>query len=151
MNPPLRSAADRDAVRDGVVDGTLDVIATDHAPHHYDEKEQAFEDAPNGIVGLETALGVSMTELVHAGLIDLPTLVERMSCAPARAFSLPGGTLSVGSPADVTVIDPDAEWTVDPARFLSMSRNTPFVGRTLRGRPVRTIVGGRTVWQQDAE
>jgi dihydroorotase len=151
MNPPLRSAADRDAVREGVRDGTLCIIATDHAPHHYDEKEQAFEDAPNGIVGLETALGVSLTELVHTELIDLSTLVERMSCAPARAFSLPGGTLKVGSPADVTLFHPTAEWTVDPARFLSMSRNTPFAGRALRGRPVRTIVGGRTVWEQNSE
>lgn len=146
MNPPLRSAADRAAVREGVRDGTLDVIATDHAPHHYDEKEQAFEDAPNGIVGLETALGLSLTELVHTGLIDLPTLVERMTTAPARAFSLPGGTLAVGSPADVTVFDPELEWTVDPAEFHSRSSNTPFSGRKLRGRAVRTIVGGRTVW-----
>ena len=146
MNPPLRSAADREAVRQGVVDGTLDVIATDHAPHHYDEKEQAFEDAPNGIVGLETAVGVTMTELVHTGLIDLPTMVERMSWAPARAFSLEGGTLAPGAPADVTLIDPEMEWTVDPAAFLSLSRNTPFGGLRLRGRAVRTLVGGRTVW-----
>ncbi|HEX6926501.1 MAG TPA: dihydroorotase [Longimicrobiaceae bacterium] len=146
MNPPLRSAEDRDAVRQGVADGTLDVIATDHAPHHYDEKEQAFEDAPNGIVGLETAVGLSMSELVHTRLIDLPTLVERMSCAPARAFSLPGGTLRPGSPADVTLIDPDLEWTIDPEQFLSLSRNTPFAGRRVRGRAVRTLVGGVTVW-----
>ena len=146
MNPPLRSEADRQAVREGVRDGTLDVIATDHAPHHYDEKEQAFDDAPNGIVGLETALGLSLTELVHTGLIDLATLVERMSCAPARAFSLPGGTLRVGAPADVTLFDPSHEWTVDAASFLSLSRNTPFDGRRLRGRAVRTIVAGRTAW-----
>lgn len=147
MNPPLRSAADREAVRQGVVDGTLDVIATDHAPHHYDEKEQAFEDAPNGVVGLETAVGLSFSELVHTGLIDLPTLIERMSCAPARAMSLPGGTLAPGSIGDVTLLDPDVEWTVDPTAFLSLSRNTPFGGRRLRGRAVRTIVGGTTVWQ----
>ncbi len=148
MNPPLRSEADRAAVRGGVRDGTLDVIATDHAPHHYDEKEQAFEDAPNGIVGLETALGVALTELVHGGLIDLPTLVERMSCAPARAFSLPGGTLRPGAPADVTLFDPAAEWEVDPKRFLSRSRNTPFAGWKLRGRPVRTVAEGRTLWHK---
>lgn len=146
MNPPLRSAEDRDAVRQAVVDGTLDVIATDHAPHHYDEKEQAFEDAPNGIVGLETALGISLSELVHSGLIDLPTLVERMSCAPARAFSLEGGTLRQGAPGDVTLLDPDGEWTIDPSEFLSLSRNTPFAGRRVRGRAVRTLVGGATVW-----
>jgi dihydroorotase len=149
MNPPLRSEQDRAAVREGVRDGTLCVIATDHAPHHYDEKEQAFEDAPFGIVGLETALGLVLTELVHTGLMDIPTLVERMSCTPARAFSLPGGTLAVGSPADVTVFDPDAEWTVDPRRFLSMSRNTPFSGWTLRGRPVLTVVGGTPVWSRE--
>ena len=147
VNPPLRTPEDREAVREGVVDGTLDVIATDHAPHHYDEKERAFDDAPFGLVGLETAVGVVMSELLHTGRIDLPTLVERMSWAPARSMDLPGGTLSSGSPADVTLLDPDAEWTVDPARFLSLSRNTPFAGRTLRGRPVRTVVGGRTVWQ----
>ena len=147
MNPPLRSEADRAAVREGVRDGTLDVIATDHAPHHYDEKEQSFEDAPNGIVGLETALGLAVTELVTRGVIDLPTLVERMSCAPARALSLPGGTLALGTPADVTIFDPAAEWTVDPREFLSLSRNTPFRGWTLRGRAIRTIVGGSTVWE----
>jgi dihydroorotase len=150
MNPPLRSEADRDAVREGVRDGTLDVIATDHAPHHYDEKEQAFEDAPNGIVGLETALGLGLSELVHPRLIDLPTLVERMSCAPARALSLPGGTLRPQSVADITIFDPELEWTVDPERFLSKSRNTPFAGRRLRGRAVHTLVQGRTVWRLDA-
>jgi len=150
MNPPLRCEADRDAVRKGVADGTLDVIATDHAPHHYDEKEQAFEDAPFGIVGLETALGLSFTELVATGLLDLAQLVERMSCAPARAIGLDRfglGSLRPGSAADVTVIDPRAEWTVDPAAFLSLSRNTPFAGRKLRCRAVRTIVGGRTAWE----
>lgn len=148
MNPPLRSAADRDAVRQGVVDGTLCVIATDHAPHHYDEKEQAFDDAPNGIVGLETSLGIAFTHLVATGMMDLPTLVERMSCSPARALSLPGGTLRPGAPADVTVFDTREEWTVEPRDFLSLSRNTPFAGWKLRGRAVRTVVGGRTVWER---
>lgn len=150
MNPPLRSAADRDAVRQGVADGTLDVIATDHAPHHYDEKEQAFEDAPNGIVGLETSVGLAYTELVATGLIDLPTMIERMSCAPARAMRLDErglGSLREGSRADVTFLDPHLEWTVDPATFQSLSRNTPFGGRRLRCRAVRTIVGGRTAWE----
>ncbi len=147
MNPPLRAAADRDAVREGVADGTLDVIATDHAPHHYDEKEQAFDDAPFGIVGLETALGLSITQLVETGVIDLVRLVDRLSCAPATAFRLPGGTLRTGAPADVTVFDPAAEWTVDPAAFRSKSRNTPFAGWTLRGRAVYTIVGGRIIWK----
>ncbi len=146
MNPPLRTQEDVDAVRAGLADGTLDTIATDHAPHHYDEKEAAFADAPNGIVGLETALGIVLTRVVGEGVIDLATMVDRMSCQPARAFGLPGGTLELGSVADVTVFDPEAVWTVDAGAFLSRSRNTPFGGWELRGQPVRTIVGGRTVW-----
>jgi dihydroorotase len=150
MNPPLRTQADVDAVREGLADGTLDTIATDHAPHHYDEKEAAFAEAPNGIIGLETSLGVILTRVVGEGVIDLPTMVERMSCQPARAFNLPGGTLATGSPADVTVFDPDAEWTVDAKAFRSKSRNTPFAGWELRGRPHLTIVGGRVVFELDA-
>lgn len=150
MNPPLRTAADVAAVREGLRDGTLDVIATDHAPHHYDEKESAFDDAPFGIVGLETSVGLVLTHMVGGGVIDLPTAVERMSTAPARAFSLPGGTLATGSAADVTLIDPNRAWTVDPARFLSKSRNTPFDGVELVGKAVMTIVGGRIVWREEA-
>ena len=146
MNPPLRTLEDVEAVRVGLADGTLDTIATDHAPHHYDEKEAAFADAPNGIVGLETALGLILTEIVGEGIIDLSTMVERMSCHPARAFKLPGGTLAEGSVADVTVFDPEATWTVDPTAFASKSRNTPFAGRELKGQPRLTIVGGRVVW-----
>ncbi len=146
VNPPLRSAEDRAAVREGLADGTLDVIATDHAPHHYDEKEAAFDDAPFGLIGLETALGLAITELVDGGVLPLPTLIERMSCAPARAFRLPGGTLQMGAPADVTVFDPAEEWVVDPTTFRSKSRNTPFAGRRLRGRVRATVVGGRIVW-----
>ncbi|TVP56181.1 MAG: dihydroorotase [Gemmatimonadales bacterium] len=146
MNPPLRSDADRDAVREGFLDGTLDTLATDHAPHHYDEKEQAFDDAPFGIVGLETVVGLILTHLVHTGEMDLSTFVERASVQPARAFRLPGGTLVEGGVADVTVLDLDREWTVDPSLFLSRSRNTPFTGWDLRGGPVRTVVGGRTIW-----
>jgi dihydroorotase len=146
VNPPLRTEDDRQAVREGVRDGTLDCITTDHAPHHYDEKEQAFEDAPFGLVGLETALALAITELVDGGVIGLRDLIERMSVAPARAFNLPGGTLAQGSPADVTVFDPAQEWEVDPTKFLSKSRNTPFAGRRLKGRNRLTIVGGRVVW-----
>jgi dihydroorotase len=145
VNPPLREAADRAAVIAGLADGTLDVIATDHAPHHYDEKEQAFEDAPFGLVGLETALALGITELVDRGVIDLPTLIMRMSTAPARAFSLPGGSLQRDAVADVTVFDPAHEWVVDPLKFRSKSRNTPFTGRRLRGRATYTIVSGRIV------
>jgi dihydroorotase len=147
MNPPLRSREDLEAVRRGLADGTLDCVATDHAPHHYDEKEQAFDDAPNGIVGLETAVGVMLTRVVGEGVIDLPTMVERMSLAPARAFSLPGGTIAPGSPGDITVLDLEQEWTVDPATFRSKSRNTPFAGWVLKGRAVATVVGGRVVWE----
>jgi dihydroorotase len=147
MNPPLRSAKDMAAVRAGLADGTLDVIATDHAPHHYDEKEAAFTDAPNGIVGLETALGIVLTRVVGEDVIDLPTMVERMSCRPAQAWGLLGGTLAQGSVADVTVFDPEDEWTVDPSTFRSRSRNTPFGGWKLRGRARYTVVGGRVVFE----
>ena len=149
MNPPLRSLADREAVREGLSDGTLDVFATDHAPHHYDEKERAFADAPNGIVGLETALGLGLTYVVGEGLIDLPTLIHRMSVGPAQAFGLPGGTLAPGSPGDVTIIDPEAAWTVDRDASLSKSQNTPFHGWDLKGRALYTVVGGTPVWQPD--
>lgn len=147
MNPPLREAADREAIRQGLKDGVLDVIASDHAPHHYDAKEREFDDAPNGILGLETALGLAVAELVESGLIALPDLLNRMSTAPARIFNLPGGTLAVGAPADVLVFDPKVRWTVDPERFHSKSRNTPFGGRQLTGRAEATIVRGRVVFQ----
>lgn len=149
MNPPLRSAEDRDAVKEALRDGTLDVVATDHAPHHYDEKEAAFDDAPNGVVGLETSLGLVYGHLVEKGLIDLATMVDRMSTAPARIFNLPGGTLKVGSPGDVTIFDPSKEWVVDPETFLSKSRNTPFAGWKLKGKPRYTVVGGSVVWKGD--
>jgi dihydroorotase len=149
MNPPLRTDADVASLQEAVRDGTIDLIATDHAPHHYDEKEREFADAPNGIVGLETALAVNITWLVKPGIVDVPLLVERMSCAPARTFRLPCGTLSRGSPADVTVFDPTIEWTVDPRRFRSKGRNTPYAGRTLTGRARATIVGGRVVYRDD--
>ena len=145
MNPPLRTEADREAVEQGFLYGTLDTLATDHAPHHYDEKEQAFDDAPFGIVGLETALGLMLTRFVESGKMDLPTLVERMSLQPARAFRLPGGTLKEGSPADATLVDPSLEWTVDPTEFRSRARNTPFEGEVLRGRAILTVVDGRVI------
>ena len=147
MNPPLRTARDVEALRDAVKDGTIDMIATDHAPHHYDEKEREFADAPNGIVGLETALAVSVTNLVESGHIDFRTLVEKMSCAPARLFNLPGGTLARGAAADVTVFDPGASWQVDPSAFLSKGRNTPYAGMSLKGKAVATIVGGKLVYR----
>jgi dihydroorotase len=145
MNPPLRTARDIEALRAAVRDGTIDVIATDHAPHHYDAKEREFADAPFGIVGLETALGVLLTDLVHTGIIDLPTLIDRLACAPARLFHLPGGSLARGAPAHVTIFDPDRQWSVDPATFLSKGRNTPYARRHLRGRAIATIVDGRII------
>jgi len=148
MNPPLRSEADREAVREGLRDATLDIIATDHAPHHYDEKEQAFDDAPNGIVGLETSLGLILTHVMSEGVLTLSQVIDRMSTSPARAFNLAGGSLAEGAPADVTLIDLNESWTVDPQEFLSKSRNTPFAGWELKGRARMTIVGGRVVFER---
>jgi dihydroorotase len=150
MNPPLRDADDVAAIRQGLADGTIDAIASDHAPHHYDAKERAFDDAPFGIVGLETALGLGITELVGGGILTLPQLIERMSTRPARVFNLPGGTLQSGRPADVVVFDPAARWRVEPDAFRSKSRNSPFAGRELAGRVERTLVGGRAVFVRGA-
>ena len=149
MNPPLRTADDVAALQEAVRDGTIDLVATDHAPHHYDEKEREFSDAPNGIVGLETALAVVATHLVVPGILSWPTLVDRMSSTPARVFGLAGGTLRRGSVADITIFDPVVEWTVDPDRFLSKGRNSPYRGKRLTGRATCTIVGGRVVYQSE--
>lgn len=149
MNPPLREEADREAIRLAVKDGTIDVIATDHAPHHYDAKEREFDDAPNGILGLETALGLAIRELVQTGLLTLPELIHRMSTRPAQVFGLVGGTLTVGAPADVVVFDPEVRWRVDAGQFCSRSRNTPFGGEELVGRALLTLVDGRIVFQRD--
>jgi dihydroorotase len=149
MNPPLREAADVSALRAALADGTLDCIATDHAPHHYDAKEQEFDNAPFGVVGLETALGVAITELVDGGVLSLNALVRCFSTRPAEVAHLPAGTLAPGATADVVVFNPAAEWTVDPARFFSKSRNTPFAGRKLRGLVRWTIVGGAVVHRAD--
>jgi len=148
MNPPLRTQRDVDALREAVRDGTIDLVATDHAPHHYDEKEREFADAPNGIIGLETALAVVVTNLVTPGIIDFPTLVDRMACTPAKVFHLQGGTLRRGAVADVTVFDPAASWSVNPDEFLSKGRNTPYTGMTLTGRTSATIVGGQVAYQR---
>lgn len=149
VNPPLRGPQDREAVQIGLADGTLDTLVTDHAPHHYDEKERAFDDAPFGIVGLETALGLILTHMVGKDIIDLSTMVDRMSRAPAEAFGLPGGSLTSGTVADVTIIDPAAEWTVERDAFVSKSRNQPFDAWELKGRARYTIVGGCVVWKAD--
>lgn len=145
MNPPLRGHEDREAVIAGLADGTIDAIATDHAPHAGHEKQQEFDRAPFGIIGLETALPLAL-RLVAEGRLSLGRMVEALSCAPARIFGLPGGRLEPGALADITVFDPEREWTYDPARSLSKSRNTPFGGWRMRGRAVYTIVGGRLTW-----
>jgi dihydroorotase len=144
MNPPLRSAEDVKAVREGLADGTLDAIATDHAPHSAVEKDLEFDAALNGIVGLETAFSVCLS-LVRAGALTERRLVEALTLGPARAFALAAGTLAKGAPADVAVLDPDGEWLVDPAKLHSKSRNTPWKGKRLPGRCLYTLVGGRIV------
>jgi dihydroorotase len=146
MNPPLREAADRDAMLAGIADGTVDAVATDHAPHHYDEKNVEFDRAPFGIVGLESAVPLSLDRLVHAGLIRLPRLVELLSVNPARILRVAGGTLSPGAPADLTILAPDLTVRVDAAAMRSRSKNTPFGGWELRGGVAATIVGGRTLF-----
>jgi dihydroorotase len=150
MNPPLRSAADRDAMLGGIVDGSVDVIATDHAPHHYDEKKVEFDQAPFGIVGLETCVSIALDRLVHSGAIRLPRLVEMLSTNPARILNVPGGALTEGALADITVLAPDLPVAVNAATFRSKSRNTPFDGWHLKGAVAATIVGGRTVYVNGA-
>ena len=148
MNPPLREAADREAIRQGLKDGAIDCIASDHAPHHYDTKEREFDDAPNGIVGLETALGLAIRELVEPGILSLPELLARMSTVPARIFGLAGGTLAVGAPADVVVFDPARRWVVRREELHSRSANTPFLNETLVGQTDLTLVGGRVAFDR---
>ncbi len=148
MNPPLRTLADVEAVREAVRDGTIDVIATDHAPHHMDEKQSGFADAPNGIIGLETCLAVNITWLVKPGILSIATLIDRMACAPAKIFGLPGGTFKRGAIGDVTVFDATREWVVDPAGFKTKGRNTPYGGQTLTGRATCTVVGGTVVFRE---
>jgi dihydroorotase len=147
MAPPLRTKRDIEALVEALADGTVDCIATDHAPHAVADKEGEFDCAANGIIGLETALTLLYDRLVRPGVLALPTFVARLSRDPARLLGLPGGTLTVGAAADVTLIDPDAAVTIDPARFASKSRNTPFGGWKATGGPWKTIVGGKVVWE----
>jgi dihydroorotase len=148
MNPPLRTAEDLQAVREGLADGTLSVIATDHAPHHRDEKNVEFNLALNGIIGLETALPLTL-RLVEEGVLPLNEAIARLTIGPARALGLPGGTLEVGRPADITVIDPALKWEVDPTRLQSRSRNTPFGGWKMKGAATCTLVDGRIAYRRD--
>ena len=141
MNPPLRSDEHREALLEGLADGTIDAIATDHAPHHFDEKNVEFDLAPFGVIGLETAFAVCYDRLVRKRVIDLPRLIELMATGPSRTFNLPGGTLREGAPADITLLDTDAKWQVTNT-FRSRASNSPFIGETLQGRVVATMVGG---------
>jgi dihydroorotase len=147
MSPPLRSEADRQAVIAGLGDGTIDAIATDHAPHGPIDKQVEFVHAANGIVGLETSLALTLS-LVRSGELSLARAVERMTTGPARCFRLPFGTLGIGAPADAVVVDVDREWKVDPQRFYSRARNSPFAGWTLRGQVLKTFVLGRLVHEE---
>jgi dihydroorotase len=146
MNPPLRTWQDVQAIKEGLRDGTIDVIATDHAPHATQEKQQEFTEAPFGIVGLETALSLTLA-LVEEGVLTIESAVEKLATAPAKAFSLDAGTLAVGAPADVVIVDQHRQWEVDPSRFRSKSRNTPFAGWKVKGRVTTTIVAGRVVFE----
>ena len=150
MNPPLREEADRDAMLAGIADGSVDVIATDHAPHHYDEKRVEFDQAPFGITGLETAVSLCFDRLVHSGVVSLARLVELLSVNPARVLRVAGGSLAEGAPADISMLAPDMSVTVSVARMRSKSKNTPFDGWTLRGGVAATMVGGRIVYVNEA-
>lgn len=142
INPPLRTKKDCDACLAGLIDGTIDIIVTDHSPHAFEEKDREFIYAPSGFPGLETSIGVLFTELYHKGKIDLKTLISKMTCKPAQIFGLDAGTLSINSPADVTIIDPELVWTVDAKNFYTKGSHSPFIGRNFRGKVVATIVRG---------
>ena len=149
MNPPLRAAADRDAMLEGLADGSIDAIATDHAPHHADEKAVEFDRAPFGIIGLETAVSLSLDRLVHRGVLAMSRLVELYAPNPARILGVEGGTLKPGAAADITILAPDTEVEVAADRFRSKARNTPFDGWRLRGAVAATVVGGRVVYRNE--
>lgn len=150
VNPPIRSAADRDALIAGLADGTIDAIASDHAPHCDYEKEVEFDIAPFGMTGLETALGLALMQLYHSGRLGLVELLAKFTVNPAKLLHLPKGTLDIGADADVTVIDPDLEWVFTPECSASKSRNSPFFGWKFKGKAVLTIVGGKIVWQDNS-
>ena len=145
INPPLREQKDVDAVLAGLLDGTIDCIVTDHSPHAQEEKDREYMYAPSGFPGLETAVGVLLTDLVHTGKLDIAMRIEKMTAAPARIFGINAGSLAEGMPADITVIDPELEWTVDDKKFYTKGSHSPFVGRRLKGKAVMTFVDGRLV------
>lgn len=148
MNPPLRGREDIEALRQGLADGTIDCIVTDHAPHSLEEKDVEFDAAPFGIIGLETSLGLILTEIHHKGILDLKAIISLMSTNPAKVLGLKGGNLRPGAPADITIIDLQKEWKVEPSKFKSKSRNTPFGGWKLKGKAVATIVDGEIVYRE---
>ncbi|HEX6895754.1 MAG TPA: dihydroorotase [Bryobacteraceae bacterium] len=150
MKPPLRSACDAGAVTQGIIAGTVDAIATDHAPHAGSEKMQEFEKCPFGIIGLETAVGLGLERLVHSGRISLPRFVELFTTGPERILNLNRGRLSAGAPADLTILSLERKWIFDVNKSASKSRNSPFHGREFRGGPVATIVNGRVVWKAES-
>ena len=147
INPPLRAQADCEAILAGLKDGTIDAIVTDHSPHAQEEKDREYIYAPSGFPGLETSLGVMLTDLYHAGKLELPTLISKMSYEPAKVLGLTAGTLTEGAVADVTVIDPELEWQVDEKKFYTKGSHSPFAGRKLKGKAVLTVVKGQIVMQ----
>ena len=147
VNPPLRTAKDVKGIITGLKDGTIDAIATDHAPHSEEEKARPLAKAPSGMVGLETSLALALTQLYHTGKMDLPSLIRRMTTNPADILHLPRGRMALGADADLTIFDPDEEWVIDPEQFASKGRNTPFAGWKVKGRVKYTIVGGRIIYQ----
>ena len=148
MNPPLRSHQDRDAILEGLVDGTIEILGSDHAPHCGFQKEVEFDYAPFGITGLETELALCLMQLYHNGRMSLSAIIDKFTVKPASLLNLKKGTLSEGADADVTVFDPDVEWVFTPDATASKSTNSPFYGWPLRGRAIMTIVGGRVVWHE---
>ena len=149
VNPPIRTADDVQALIDGIRSGVVDAIATDHAPHSAEEKARPLTRAPSGMVGLETSLALTLTGLYHSGKMELPDIIRRMSTNPADILHLPKGRMSMGVAADLTIFDPDQEWTIDPEQFASKGRNTPFAGKTVKGRVKYTIVDGQIVYQDE--
>lgn len=149
VNPPLRTKADVHGIIAGLKDGTIDVIATDHAPHSAEEKARPLSRAPSGMIGLETSLALTLTRLYHTKKLDLPDVIRRMSTNPADILHLARGHMSIGAVADLVIFDPDEEWTIDPEQFASKARNTPFAGRTVKGRVKYTVVKGEVIYRDD--
>lgn len=147
INPPLRAQKDCEALLEGLKDGTIDAIVTDHSPHAQEEKDREYIYAPSGFPGLETSLGIMLTDLYHQGKLDLTTIVSKMTCEPAKVFGMDAGTLAVGKSADITVIDPELCWTVDEKKFYTKGSHSPFIGRKLKGKAVLTVVAGKIVMQ----